>query len=82
MLHYIIFLNSDYCYDIEMQRAMERHREGSARAIPIILRLCDWKTAPFGGLKALPKDGKPVTKSPLQWWFFRNMMRIERAANE
>jgi|SRR5882724_3322312 len=60
------FLNSDYCYDVEMTRAMERHREGSARVIPIILRPCDWKTAPFGKLKALPKDGKPVTKYPDQ----------------
>lgn len=56
------FLNSDYCYDVEMTRAMERHKEGSARVIPVILRPCDWKPAPFGGLKALPKDGKPVTK--------------------
>jgi len=32
------FINSDYCYDIEMQRAMERHEEGAARIVPIILR--------------------------------------------
>lgn len=56
------FLNSDYCYDIEMKRAMERHESGEARVIPIILRPCDWQSAPFGGLKALPADGKPVSK--------------------
>jgi hypothetical protein len=56
------FLNSDYCYDIEMKRAMERHERGEARVIPIILRPCDWQTAPFGGLNALPADSKPVTK--------------------
>ena len=55
------FLNSDYCYDVEMERAIKRHRERSARVIPIILRLCDWKSAPFGRLKVLPKDGKAVT---------------------
>ena len=55
------FLASEYCYSIEMQRAMERHVEGSARVLPIILRPCDWETAPFGKLQALPKDGKPVT---------------------
>ncbi len=32
------FLHSDYCYDIEMKRAMERHAEGSTRVIPVILR--------------------------------------------
>ncbi len=56
------FLSSDYCYDVEMQRAMEKHEDDSARVIPVILRPCDWKTAPFGKLKAVPLDGKPVTK--------------------
>ena len=28
------FLASDYCYTIEMQRALERHRAGKARVIP------------------------------------------------
>lgn len=54
------FLASDYCYDIEMQRAMERHDKGEAIVIPVILRACDWHTAPFGKLKAVPLDGKPV----------------------
>jgi len=56
------FIASDYCYDIEMQRALERHEAREARVIPIILRPVDWKKAPFGKLKALPTDGKPVTK--------------------
>lgn len=54
------FLASDYCYDVEMQRALERHKQGTARVIPVILRPCDWKEAPFGMLKACPNDGKPV----------------------
>src|ERR1044071_8599520 len=32
------FLGSEYCYSIEMQRALERHRRGEARVIPVILR--------------------------------------------
>jgi TIR domain len=56
------FLNSNYCIDIELKRAMERHERGEARVVPVILRPCDWQSAPFGGLKALPADGKPVTK--------------------
>ena len=56
------FLASDYCYDLEMGRALERHNAGEARVIPIILRPLDnlWK-APFGKLQALPTDGKAVT---------------------
>lgn len=56
------FLASDYCYDRELARAMERHREGSARVIPVILRVCDWHGAPFGDLKSVPRDGQPITK--------------------
>ena len=56
------FLASDYCYDVEMQRAMERHRQGEARVIPVILQPCDWEEAPFGTLQATPTDGKPIAK--------------------
>jgi hypothetical protein len=28
------FIASDYCYGIEMQRAIERHKRGEARVIP------------------------------------------------
>jgi WD40 repeat protein len=54
------FLSSDYCYDREMKLAMERHTQGEAHVIPIILRECDWFDAPFGKLQALPKDGKAI----------------------
>ncbi|MCG8448336.1 MAG: toll/interleukin-1 receptor domain-containing protein [Pirellulales bacterium] len=56
------FLASDYCYDIEMTRALERHDAGEAIVIPVILRPCDWQPAPFGKLNASPPDGKPITK--------------------
>ncbi|HJQ16391.1 MAG TPA: toll/interleukin-1 receptor domain-containing protein [Allosphingosinicella sp.] len=56
------FLASDYCYDIEMKRAMERHEAGEAVVIPVILRSCLWSDAPFGKLNATPPDGKPVTQ--------------------
>lgn len=56
------FLASDYCYDREMVRAMERHKEGAVRVIPVILRVCDWHGAPFGHLKVVPRDGQPITK--------------------
>jgi hypothetical protein len=55
------FMRSDYCYDKEMMYAMQRHEARAARVIPIILRPCEWQGAPFGKLKALPKDGKPIT---------------------
>jgi hypothetical protein len=55
---------SDYCYDIEVKRAIERHESGEARVIPVILRPVDWHEAMFGKLKALPRDGKAVRLWP------------------
>ena len=55
------FMDSDYCYDIEMKRALERHDANEARVIPIILSPVYWTRSPFAKLNALPKDGKPVT---------------------
>lgn len=54
------FLASDYCYDIELVRAMERHATAEACVIPVILREVDWKGAVFGKLQALPKNADPV----------------------
>src|SRR5262249_16955345 len=36
------FLASDYCYDKELNRAMQRHEAGSARVVPVILRASGW----------------------------------------
>jgi len=54
------FIASDYCYDIEMKRAMERHNAGEAQVIPVVLDEVDWSRAPFAKLKALPTDGKAI----------------------
>jgi hypothetical protein len=40
---------------------MERHEAGEARVIPVIVRPCDWQSAPFGKLQALPEGAKPIT---------------------
>jgi hypothetical protein len=55
------FLASDYCYDVELKRAIERHDAGQAIVVPIILRPVDWSGAPFAGLECLPTDARPVT---------------------
>src|SRR5205085_9016272 len=40
------FMHSDYCYDVEMRRALERHKSGETHVIPIILRPVEWKNTP------------------------------------
>ena len=54
------FMMSEYIYSKEMKRALERHEQGEATVIPIILRWVSWQRTPLGELQALPKDGKPV----------------------
>jgi len=56
------FLASDYCYDVELKRALARHDAGEARVIPVILQPCDWTNSPLSRLRATPRDGRPVSK--------------------
>ena len=56
------FMASDYCYSIEMKRALERHEAGDARVIPVLLKTVDWEDAPFQKLQALPKNTRPVSR--------------------
>ena len=55
------FIGSDYCYIKEMEVALQRHKDGVAKVIPVILRPCQWKNMPFSHIQGLPKGGKPVT---------------------
>lgn len=56
------FIASDYCYQVEMVNALERHQRGEAVVIPVILRDCAWHRLPFGSIMAATIDGKPITK--------------------
>jgi hypothetical protein len=55
------FIHSDYCWGVEMRRALERHKAGEAHVIPIILRRVDWEETPINALQVLPINGTPVT---------------------
>jgi len=55
------FLASDYCYSKEMQRALERSKQGTCRIIPILLRPTLWEDMPFSKLQLLPTDARPIT---------------------
>lgn len=70
------FLASDYCYSVEIRRALERHERGEARVIPIILRAIYWQDSPIGKLQALPEFGQPVTSRK---WANRNEAFFEVA---
>ncbi len=54
------FMASEYCYSIEMLRALERHERQEAVVIPILLRPVLYTDAPFARLQMLPTNGKPI----------------------
>ena len=58
------FIASDYCWEKEMKRALERDEKGEAHVIPVIVRDCIWTRAPFARLQALPENGRAVTLWP------------------
>jgi hypothetical protein len=53
------FMNSDYCYSVEMKRALERHERKEAMVIPVIVRPIFWQGV-LGNIQALPTDAKPL----------------------
>jgi internalin A len=40
------FIASDYCYEKEMRRALERHENNETRVIPVIIRDVNWRVTP------------------------------------
>lgn len=56
------WIASQYAYEKEFERALDREARQEARILPVILRPCDWKSTPLQKFVALPKDGKPVTE--------------------
>src|SRR6266566_870517 len=58
------FFASDYCYGVELKRALERQEAGEAQVIPILVRPVDWTNAPFAHLHVLPTNAIPITMWP------------------
>lgn len=58
------FLASEFCYGVEMTRALARHDASTAKVVPVICRPCDWTTTPFAKLQAVPTDARPVVAWP------------------
>ena len=76
------FLASEYCYGVEMQRALERKQNGEVQVIPIILRPVDWESAPFAHLQCLPRDSRAITEWENRDAALRDIARGIRSAIE
>jgi internalin A len=77
------FIASDYCYEKEMKRALEKHEKKEVRVIPVIIRDVNWTHAPFSKLQALPENGLPIVKWPDRDSAWRNVSeQIEKVIDE
>lgn len=58
------FLAEDRTWEDELKNAMLRHEKGEAVIVPIILRPCDWKSAPFKDIKHFPTQKETISAYP------------------
>ena len=56
--HYVA---SEYHYNVELKRALQRQKRGEAYVIPILLRPIFLANSPLTNLRMLPSNGKAVT---------------------
>jgi hypothetical protein len=56
----VSFLNSKYIWEKEVALAMERHKNKTARVIPVIASSCDFGDMSFAKIQALPKNATPI----------------------
>jgi len=57
------FLASHYIWEIEIMEAMRRYKTRETIVLPVIIGKCDWETACFAKLNAVPRHGKPISGS-------------------
>lgn len=57
------FLSSFYCIEVELNKAIQRHQDGTCIVIPVILSesIID-DSISFSKLMRVPEDGKPIQK--------------------
>jgi len=54
------FLASEYCFGVEIERALARLKRGEVKVIPILLKPCLWEESRFSQLNIIPRDAKPI----------------------
>jgi len=79
------FVASDYCYLVQMEQAVQRHQQGDARVIPVLVRPVHYERTPFARLQPLPSNRKPLLGSGWPYRdeaFFEVAEGIRKAAEE
>lgn len=58
------FLDSDYCYTVEMKHVLERYEHQGTPVVPVLLHSCPWESTSLAQFNILPKSLIPVAESP------------------
>ena len=76
-------LNSDYFYEKEVGEALDRHADGRARVVPVLLAPCMWDETPLKHLQGLPDGMRAITDWPDRDSAWQNVLRgIRRIIGE
>ena len=54
------FFDSEYIQTTELKSAIERHKEGKAMVVPVIVRPCVWQDTYAGKFQVLPTNGDAI----------------------
>jgi hypothetical protein len=76
------FIASEYCWSLELRRALERRASGVAEVVPIIVRPADWENTPVAELQVLPANGIPISSSADQDFAYLDVVRGLRRVAE
>ncbi len=55
------FLASEYCFGVEVEKALARLKRGEVKVVPVLLKPCLWKESRFSELQIIPRDAKAIT---------------------
>jgi hypothetical protein len=56
------YIASNYCYERELDRALEKEEARELTIVPVIFEPCEWLKTPLERFKAVPRDGKPIVE--------------------
>lgn len=54
------FLASEYCFGVEVEKALSRLKRGDVKVIPILLKPCLWDESLFSELQIIPRGAKAI----------------------
>ena len=54
------YVQSEFCYEVELEAATRQVQAGKATLIPVVLSEVDWTHLPIAGFNALPTGGRAV----------------------